>query len=54
VRAEVVEVVERLRSARSLAWLRVIDDADLDHTVEPVGPVAALELYDRHTRRHRN
>ena len=30
MRSEVEEVVERLRQARSLAWLRVIDDAELD------------------------
>jgi hypothetical protein len=35
VRAEVEIIVERLRHARSLPWLRVIDDADLDRTAEP-------------------
>jgi hypothetical protein len=34
VRTEVASVVDRLRTARSLEWLRVIDDAALDQAVE--------------------
>jgi hypothetical protein len=34
VRAHVETIVDRLRDARSLSWLRVIDDADLDHPAE--------------------
>lgn len=35
MRAELGPVVDRLRQARSLPWLRIIDDADLDR---PAGP----------------
>lgn len=35
MRTEVEAVVDRLRDARSLPWLRVIDDAELDGTAEP-------------------
>jgi hypothetical protein len=46
MRSEVQVVVDRLRRARSLPWLRVIDDAELDHPVEPdQAPDAVVSCY---------
>jgi hypothetical protein len=46
VRTEVETVVDRLRRARSLPWLRVIDDAELERPVDPdEAPDAVVHCY---------